>query len=198
MTTAGLIVTIGAALFGAFAVHEFGHLAAGRLAGYRFGFLAVGPLWLTRSGICWRWHPRYWAPMAQALPATSDRFAERIAWYIAGGPIASAIVAVVAFSTSRAAEGDPAVFLRALALGSACVFVASIQPFGTGVGIPSDGRRLWLYVSDRERAIDEAAAMTLYGLRSLGVTAPTDLVTRGSRAAAPALEIDVPGPEPPR
>src|SRR5439155_151341 len=42
----------------ALAVHEAGHLVAGRIMGFRFGFFAIGPVWLARAGasIRLRWN----------------------------------------------------------------------------------------------------------------------------------------------
>jgi hypothetical protein len=141
-------------------LHETGHLIAGRMVGFRFAFLAVGPL-LVRStavGLAWKWRPspRHWGPMAAAIPAGEHVTASQVAWYVAGGPIASALVAVVA---ALLIESPAATAAKAMALMSACVFVATAQPFGTGAGIPSDGGRLWVYMTDRASAEREAGEL---------------------------------------
>ncbi len=70
--------------------------------GFRFGVLAVGPLWLLRAGeglrVRWRCSPRYWGPMAMALPRGTHRLAERLTWYAAGGPVASLGTALAALA----------------------------------------------------------------------------------------------------
>jgi len=174
-----------AAVFIGFALHECGHLAAGKLMGYRFRLLALGPLWILRSPaglrFYWRWSPIYWGPMAAAMPRSADRYASRIAWYIAGGPLASVIVAIAALATSQLTSGEWRLFLRTLVLASACVFAATAQPFGTGIGVPSDGGRLLRYATDREAALNAAAAMTLEGLEAEGVAANAEIVSRAAR-----------------
>lgn len=141
-------------------LHEIGHLVAGRLVGFRFAFLAAGPLLVrTAAGtVVWKWRlsPAHWAPMAAAIPAAAHVTASQVAWYVAGGPIASALVAGVSvlFIDSPVAPAA-----RAMALMSACILIATLQPFGTGAGIPSDGARLWMYVADRERAEREAGQL---------------------------------------
>jgi hypothetical protein len=177
-----------AALFVAFALHECGHLAAGKLMGYRFRLLAIGPLWIIRSParlrIHWRWSPIYWGPMAAAMPTSADRYASRIAWYIAGGPLASVIVAIAALAVSQWTSDEGRLFLRTLVLASACVFVATAQPFGTGIGVASDGGRLLRYATDRETALNAAAAMTLEALEAEGIVASAEIVNRAARAPA--------------
>jgi hypothetical protein len=177
-----------AALFTAFALHECGHLAAGKLMGYRFRLLALGPLWIVRSPaglrIYWRWSPIFWGPMAAAMPKSADRYASRIAWYIAGGPVASVIVAIAALVVSQLTHGESRLFLRTLALASTCVFVATSQPYGTGIGVASDGGRLLRYATDREAALNVAAAMTLEALEAEGVVASAEIVNRAAKAPA--------------
>lgn len=193
------IAALTAALFVALAAHEAGHLAAGRIAGFRFGLLAVGPLWIMRSRgtlrVRWRWSLVYWAPMAFAHPTDGKRIARRVFAYLAGGPAASVLLAVFAWSIAQTL--DPSVarqFSSALALASAGIFVATAQPFvGTGIGVPTDGARLWTYVVDRERAHDLAAAMALDGLARAGQR-PREwdeaLVVRASRVTTlPAFAL---------
>jgi hypothetical protein len=192
--TLGTIVALAAAVFVALAAHEVGHLAAGRLAGFRFGLLAVGPLWVMRSvgrrRIRWRWAPAYWAPMAFAYPPDGRRIARRVFGYIAGGPAMSLALAAGAYWLGQNLEPSLArQFTAATALASAGIFIATAQPFvGTGIGLPTDGARLWAYVADTERARDVAAAMALDGLACEGVRPrqwDEALVARVGRVTAP-------------
>jgi Zn-dependent protease len=141
-------------------VHEAGHLVAGRMVGFRFAFLAVGPLLVRASSdgvvVKWRLSPAHWAPMAGAMPAAAKVTASQVAWYVAGGPLANGLAAAVSLTLIEAPVAPVA---RAMALMSACIFVATVQPFGTGVGIPSDGGRLWTYFADRPTAEREAGEL---------------------------------------
>lgn len=71
----GLLSGLGILLV-ALAGHEVGHLAAGRLCGYRFGLLAVGPVCLMRSQDRFRlrWLPAsHWGPFAAVSGFDTER-----------------------------------------------------------------------------------------------------------------------------
>ena len=185
-----------AAGFAALATHEVGHLLAGKLVGFRFGLLAIGPLWILRSvggvRLRWRWSPKYWGPMAMAFPRNGERVAARVFAYIAGGPAASALLALAAYGVAQSLEiGLGRQLLKTTALVSAAIFVATAQPFfGTGAGVPSDGARLWAYVADPEAAHNRAAAMALDGLARNGMR-PRDwdraLIDRACQVTSPPV-----------
>lgn len=159
----------------ALAVHEAGHLVAGRIMGFRFGFFAIGPVWLAREGasIRLRWNrlPAAWGGMALAYPTDTRALAARMAFYAAGGPLASLALSVVAFwvGNSIPALTSLSRWAMVLALMSACVLVATVQPFGTGIGVRSDGGKVLLFAANRVKAKEEAAVVALMGLAAAGV-----------------------------
>ena len=138
-----LVISVGW-LFAALIVHELGHVLFGCIVGCHFEQLGVGPLSLVRgaSGLRTRLLPiSAWGPFAVMRPVSTERVAQRIAWLAAGGPIASACVGLVV---------SGGVWLHliprwGLVFGilNLCAAVATGQPFGTGAGLPSDGRRVW-------------------------------------------------------
>lgn len=81
-------------------IHELGHLAAGRLAGWRFVGLALGPWWLTRN-VEGRWSIlRVPLPRAMGqclmLPRDANRLRRRMFLFILGGPAANLVAAGLA------------------------------------------------------------------------------------------------------
>lgn len=160
-----------AALYGALILHETGHLVAARLNRFRFGLIGVGPLCLVRTtdGIQFRWlPPRYWGPFAVAHPTDADRITARMAWYAAGGPLASLLVSgMAALGLLLPGPGPRPLFW--LALTSGCLFVATAQPWGTGSGLPSDGGRVWALLRGEPAAVAAAALVALDGQAQAGV-----------------------------
>ncbi|HEX7078116.1 MAG TPA: hypothetical protein VF363_06835 [Candidatus Eisenbacteria bacterium] len=159
----------------ALAAHEAGHLLAGRFVGFRFGFFALGPVWLARVGprVRLRWNrlPAAWGGMALAYPVDTRSLSARLAFCAAGGPLASLGLAAVAFALAKALPA-PAIESRlamAVAIMSASVFVATAQPFGTGVGVRSDGGRILFFATNRKKADAEAALVALMGQAAAGV-----------------------------
>jgi hypothetical protein len=167
-----LAVGIGAAL-AALAIHEAGHLVGGALVGFRPVVIAVGPGAIVRAGrrFQFRWlPPSHWGPVAMAVPTTTERLRFRVACMVAGGPVASLAVAgalyVLAFATGPSLLKGMLMFVSVL---SACIFVATVQPFGTGIGLPSDGARVWYLLRNRDAAKFDLAVFTLAGLTHGGV-----------------------------
>ncbi len=155
----------------ALVAHEAGHVVAGRIVGFRFGILGVGPLCLARSGetLSLRWlPPSHWGPFSLAYPTTAEHVPSRLAWCVAGGPLASLLIALLAASCVRILPPEGRHFTAWLALLSACVFLATAQPFGTGAGIPSDGRRFWGLLRGDPDARSAAALVALAGSLAAG------------------------------
>ncbi len=198
------VIVVGlASLFVTLTVHELGHLVAARLCGFRFGLLGVGPVCLMRSRgrVRVRWlPPTHWGPFAVAYPIDTKRLYVRAGWVIAGGPLASLAMAILAVVwlcvIPPDAAGRGVVLL--LSLMSGLVFVATVQPFGTGSGVPSDGARLWDLVRQRASAHEAAALWALSGLTHAGVR-PRDwdpaLMALADKVAAPPAFVVYAGTE---
>jgi hypothetical protein len=172
------LLPIGILLAGfwfALVAHEIGHIAAGLLMRWRFGLLALGPFWLARDRgrVRLRWNriPAAWGGIALAYPTDTRRFVQAATVVAAGGPLASASVAVLAYATAGAfGPGTLATRLAtALAIMSAGVLVATAQPFGTFMGPPSDGGRVLMFFRDRSAAEAWGASWPLAGMSMAGV-----------------------------
>jgi hypothetical protein len=191
---ARILVLGTSGFFAVLLVHELGHLIAGALVRFRFGMIGVGPLGLSRSGDGFRlrWLPfSQWGPFAMAYPTTPDRIRVRVAWFIAGGPIASLALALGA----AWATGDFSLrgFSGLVAALSSAIFVATAQPFaGTGIGIPSDGARLLALIVGSPNAVAAAALMALEGTTLAG-TRPSSwdpaLVSMAARVTSPPAYV---------
>ena len=92
-------------LYAVIAIHELGHVAAGKIVGMRMEGIVVGGLALHRAGERWRvsFHPRSLGPQgfAMCVPDKKPLERERVAWFVAGGPIASLLLALIAGTALR-------------------------------------------------------------------------------------------------
>ncbi len=128
----------------AIAIHELGHLVAGKMNGMAPGYLAVGGFVMTKSGDHWnyRFEPRLiLGGMAGLLPDKGDLRVEAFAWMVAGGPIASILFAIACWIAFVKFDSGTDW------LGSACwaslIGLLSLIPMSSGVH-QSDAARLWM------------------------------------------------------
>lgn len=159
-------------------LHEVGHLAGGLSQGFRLVFLAAGPLWLERgeTGLALRFNrtAQTWGGMAAAMPPDGVDLRRRFAVMVAGGPLASLLLALVAGGAwALLPEGAARFTAAATALASAAFFLATAQPFGAGGGFASDGGRLvrlWRKGPEGEREVSVLALTAT----AMGGTRPRD------------------------
>lgn len=79
-------------LYPSIAIHELGHLAAAQLVGMDPGAIVAGGFFVFKSGANWVFrfdYRRLYSGSAKALPPKGDFRAAPLAWYAAGGPLAS-------------------------------------------------------------------------------------------------------------
>lgn len=127
------------AIFLALAVHESGHLVAGILQGFRFELFVVGLLGIKREKnaikIFLNKNIGYMGGVVVTIPVTQDVLNRRkFAIMVASGPIASFILAIVAFwvfsySTSGAIRG----FWFVTGSASVAVLLATTLPTKSGI-----------------------------------------------------------------
>jgi len=91
------LVGLLAALFVGVVLHELGHLAAGRLAGFEFHQIVAGPWVLAResAGYKLRFLPARILNISgftQMIPRTTENLRRGFAVFAAGGPIATALL----------------------------------------------------------------------------------------------------------
>lgn len=140
------------ALWAAIAVHETGHLLAGKMVGMDGGGISVGPLVWMKSGKHWvvRWEAWRWAG-GFFKPLTVNAPLWRCAWMTAGGPLASvALAAVCASAWLRYGDGAWR-WLGTPSWISLFVAALSLVPFSTRA-TGSDAGRLLRLVRRRGQA----------------------------------------------
>ncbi len=193
----GLLALVAPAFLIGILAHELGHIAGGKLAGFRFLLLLVGPCKLQRTpdGLRFGWNANVnlAGGLACMLPEDGTNLRRRMALFIAGGPVASLVLGLGAglggwawYATfTPMAPPSYAAMIGALGLVitgamSVALFAVSALP-ATAAGFATDGRRLAMLTQKGERAEREAALTILVGLAMSGVRAreyPADLVAR--------------------
>lgn len=123
--------------------HELGHLLAGRLAGMRALSFIVGPLHIDFADSGWRWQAnRSWSAaggLARVMPTARTSRGGLIAM-VAGGPLASVLLALGALGLVPVLPGSWGGLAGALAVLSALIAIATLVPLRAGV--PTDGAQL--------------------------------------------------------
>jgi hypothetical protein len=193
----GVLALVAPAFLIGILAHELGHVAGGKLAGFRFLLLLVGPCKLQRTPaglrLGWNANVNLAGGLACMLPEDGTNLRRRMALFIAGGPVASLVLGLAAglggwawYATfTPMAPPSYAAMLGALGLVitgamSVALFAVSALP-ATAAGFATDGRRLAMLTQKGERAEREAALTILVGLAMSGVRAreyPADLVAR--------------------
>lgn len=177
---ASALVWLPIAWFVAVAVHEAGHLFAGVRTGMTPVLYVVGPLRVSRDGDRMRvglnTNFAAWGGLAASVPRDTDRFAQRMSWVVAGGPLASFAFALACAVLARwAAQQAPFAItsLSSFALVSAAIGVATLLPMTVG-GFPSDGAQLLAYRRGEAKVELRGLLLALAGAGMAG-TRPRDL-----------------------
>jgi hypothetical protein len=179
--------------FAVILVHELGHLAGGMARGMRFLLLIVGPLRLRRtvSGIRldWFFNAQTVGGLAAAMPDPRRPIRSQLLPLIVGGPLASLLLALLAFGLSAAFDGRVSAHLLVLGAMSALIFMATAVPMRAG-GFLSDGRQCIELLRGGPAVEQRAVLMAAYA-ESLSGVRPRD---RDPAPLARALELS--GDEP--
>ncbi len=162
----------------ALAIHEAGHALGGVAQGFRFLFLAVGPLWVERRegrlAVRLNTTSATWGGVAACVPVDGADLPRRFAVMVAGGPLASLGLALLAGLAWAATPAGAAHFTAGVtALASAGFFLATAQPFGAGGGFASDGGRLLRILRGGAEGAREAALLGLTAA-AMGGARPRD------------------------
>jgi hypothetical protein len=180
------LLIVGGLLIWLFVIagHEIGHLIGGRLVGFRFLMIAVGPFIVTRTrdGIRARLHANLamFGGMAGSAPTDDHDLRRRDAVMVAGGPIASVILAAVCLGLWYAlgysavtgttvesgmhsgAAGAAGAALFATGAISFVIALITLAPHRS-LGQMSDGKQLQLLLSGRPEGERNSALRLLYG-----------------------------------
>ncbi len=142
-------------LFLTTAVHELGHLVAGKLAGLRFHLLIIGPLRVTRENGKLRFGLHKTAAVFNGItgctPDDAHNLSRRLLVFTIGGPLASLLQAAgtaliffrwssdVHFTNTMAWAVEN---MAMTAVFAAFFFLSSMKPSRYQSGLPADGGRI--------------------------------------------------------
>ncbi len=158
------------ALFLSVAVHEIGHLVAGKLVGMNPGGIVVCGFMILRSGPGWRfqfdWRRVLSGGLAQPLPKMGDFAPRRYALMVAGGPIATLLTAAIAGIAWKAYD-EPAGWLSSLFWLNLVLFAGILVPM-SGPN-KTDGPRIWMLLRQPEESRRWMAMLQLLAQDSQGV-----------------------------
>lgn len=163
----GLIVSF----FFVLAFHEAGHVVGGKLVGFRFTLFVVGPfkLYSTPGGVRLGLNRSLMLAggLGGATPTDSRNLTHRMTAYVAGGPVASLLLAVAAFGLFFIAPPSIGIILALAAVTSLGIGVVTLIPNKTG-GLVSDGARLLMLRRNGPEAERWCALAALSGASMLG------------------------------
>jgi hypothetical protein len=177
-----LILALFPVLILGLAAHEAGHALAGALSGFRLYLFVVGPLKLQRVGDRLRAGLNrnvglYGGAVVSAPPAEVAALRERFLRVVAGGPLASLALGLLALGASRAlpvprpgagtAELVAYASLLVFATLSLGLALVTLTPNSLG-GLPSDGARLLQLRRGGPEAERDVAALALTSLSMAG------------------------------
>jgi hypothetical protein len=158
------------------ATHEIGHVLGGLLQGMRFLMLIVGPFgWhASYSGTRFQWNTNLalMGGLAAMLPNQTGAPRRHLLVLIAGGPLASLFLAILAIALASVSGPRLAAYFTIVAGTSFGIFLVTLIPMRVG-GFMSDGLQLIDVLKGGSAAIDRGALMQLFA-QSLDGVRPRD------------------------
>lgn len=161
--------------YSATAVHEIGHLIAGRLAGLRFVLVNVGPVQVARTVRGPRLRRNrlgnVGGGLAMCVPDRPDGYASRMLLFIAGGPAAGILIGGGAIAWAWLRDGlaftvSPGWTGALLMWGTATLVFTGLLPLlpsSVAGGFASDGANIRLFRRGGPAVRRAAAAASLLG-----------------------------------
>jgi hypothetical protein len=156
--------------YAAVLVHECGHAVAGALGGGRFLYISVGLFKLVRGASGFRLERQRkvaFGGLTAMSPPLDRPIAPYMAWFVAGGPLASLVSSVAAYLIVLASSGHVRTAAATYTLVSSFCFVISIMPLSS-TGFFTDGTRLLIAARGGIRAARMNALATMNGLLAAG------------------------------
>jgi len=159
-----------AGLYVAVALHELGHLIAGKLAGHRVYAYVAGPLWVTprRPWVSLRWRAlgAGIGGMVVAVPPPGrDKGRAAETAFLLGGPLANLLTGGAALPAARLVDGAARPVLDAVLLGfgglSLLLGLVNLLPLRLVASALTDGRAIWVLWRARGRDAAEGRLMRL-------------------------------------
>ena len=159
--------------------HELGHALAARLVNWRLLTIAAGPLALrqTPKGLRLARNPlnRAWGGFVYAIPRDDRQLRRRRFVMVAGGPVASLLLALLAAAGLVASDGAGVwpVVASQVALMSLAIGVLTLVPHRSG-GLTSDGGQMWQLLRGGP-GVEQRLATQLLLTALVGGVRPRDL-----------------------
>lgn len=156
----GFGVSVVAAFYVMLAIHELGHVVAGRFVGFRCRSLRVGPLVFHRpfQVSVYRGPGAVVNGVAELSPFASDKLAGRGVVMVLGGPVANFLSAAIVLLLPVPGTALSVLFV----VFSIANGVNDLVPFESRLGV-SDGRRIWMLLWQPERGERWLALLRLGG-----------------------------------
>lgn len=159
-------------------VHEVGHVLAGLWVGFEFRMITVGPFMLQKEGnkTRFRWNTRLNAAggLALCLPKTEQNLKSNFIKFVAGGPIASLLFALLCLAIYYYGQtSSPQNFWLLSGTMSAMIFFTTIIPMRSK-GFFSDGARMLNLMKGGKDATIDLVILTTTVASSSGIR-PRDL-----------------------
>jgi hypothetical protein len=176
-------------------VHEFGHLIAGLLQGMRFVLLIIYPFQWTATSKGIRFgivtNIGQMGGLAVTAPTTvGPKIKRQLACVIAGGPIASLTLAIIASIPVWFLDGRFAGYCQLLSVLSFGCFLLTIIPGEFG-GFMTDGMQLIDVFGDSRSMIERGAMMQIMSQSMAGVR-PRDWDVKAIAQADLLNSLDMP------
>lgn len=158
------------------AFHEAGHLVGGMSRGMRFLLFIVGPFgWIRgENGVHFRWFFNLgtFGGLAAALPVPGQALKPQLMRLVLGGPLASLLLAALAFAAFLYLPGRAAAYGLIVAGLSLAIFVVTALPMRSG-GFMSDGMQ-FLQMSRNPAMVERRVRLTALMGQGMAGTRPRE------------------------
>ncbi len=171
------LLALPVVFFAVILLHELGHLAAGAAAGMRPILLMVGPLKATRAGARWsvafNRHLGTWGGMAAAVPVGKHATVRQLSALVAGGPLASLLLAVCALLGAHWLPNPASLLAAVTGWFSVLIFLCTAMPMRMGP-MMSDGAQ-WQQLRRGGDEVKQRLLISSVVCQSIAGTRPRDL-----------------------
>lgn len=166
------ILTLFLAVFVVILAHELGHLIAGRAVGFTFYMLTVGPFKIQKTGGKVRpginRHLNPGGGLTLMMPPEPDPELSKLFWFIAGGPIASLVLGIIAisipvlFADSAETQAHGFILYVLFTTGFISILICFLSVIPSNeAGLESDGSQIFDLYRGGEKSIIKQQLMSL-------------------------------------
>lgn len=160
-------------------IHELGHAIAGILVKFDFRTYVIGPFLFNKETTGWKfkWNTNINTAggLVICLPTSAtDNINRKFAWYAAGGPLASLILAILTFAltyfldNNTSASANIKFLLMIIGIFSFIIMIATAIPYYAN-GLASDGARFISMLKGGDRAKFEGLILKVMASATSGI-----------------------------